>query len=166
MQLRIAGTVTDSVVDGDGYRYTIFTQGCPHHCPGCQNPATWDPAGGKEIDAMQLLPEIQQNPLLSGVTFSGGEPFAQPAPLAELAREIHARQLTVWCYTGYTLEALWDMHDPDVDALLAETDVLVDGPFLLAERDLTLRFRGSRNQRVIDLARTRETGEICLLYED
>ncbi len=166
MLLRIAGTVNDSVVDGDGYRFTIFTQGCPHHCPGCQNPTTWDPAGGREIEAMDLLPDILQNPLLAGVTFSGGEPFAQPAPLAELARAVHQRPLTVWCYTGYTLEALQDRHDPDVDALLAEIDVLVDGPYLAAERGLTLRFGGSRNQRVIDLASTRARGEICLKYED
>ncbi len=166
MQLRIAGTVNDSVVDGDGYRFAIFTQGCPHHCPGCQNPATWDPAGGREIEVMDLLPDILQNPLLAGVTFSGGEPFAQPAPLAELARAVHQRPLTVWCYTGYTLEALWEMRDPAVDDLLAEIDVLVDGPYVEAERDLTLRFRGSRNQRVIDLAATRGADHICLKYED
>ena len=166
MQLRIAGTVTDSVVDGDGFRFTVFTQGCPHRCPGCQNPATWDEAGGRVIEAESLLPEILQNPLLEGVTFSGGEPFAQPEPLARLAETLHREGRTVWGYTGYTLEALREKHDPAIDALLAVTDVLVDGPFIAAERDLTLRFRGSRNQRVIDMNATRRAGAIVLKYDD
>ena len=166
MKLRIAGTINDSVVDGDGYRFTIFTQGCPHHCHGCHNPETWDPVGGKDADTEELMAEIKANPLLEGVTFSGGEPFRQPAPLAQLAREAHAQGLDVWSYTGYVLDELIAMHDPDVDALLNEIDVLVDGPFVLAGRDLTLRFRGSRNQRVIDMNATRERGEVVLKYDD
>ncbi len=166
MKLRIAGTINDSVVDGDGYRYTIFTQGCPHHCHGCHNPETWDPAGGKDADTEELMAEIRANPLLEGVTFSGGEPFAQPAPLLHLAKEAHAQGLDVWSYTGYVLDELIAMRDPDVDALLNELDVLVDGPFVMAGRDLTLRFRGSRNQRVIDMNATRERGEVVLKYDD
>ena len=166
MKLRIAGTINDSVVDGDGYRYTIFTQGCPHHCRGCHNPETWNPEGGKDADTEELMAEIRANSLLEGVTFSGGEPFAQPAPLLQIAREAHAQGLDVWSYTGYVLNELIAMHDPDVDALLNELDVLVDGPFVIEGRDLTLRFRGSRNQRVIDMNATRERGEIVLKYND
>ncbi len=166
MELRIAGVADDSVVDGDGYRFTIFTQGCPHHCAGCQNPETWDPAGGRTVDTEDLLRDILANPLLDGVTFSGGEPFVQSAPLAALARKLRAHDLTVWAYTGYTLEVLAAQRDPDINALLAALDVLVDGPFLREQRDLTLRFRGSRNQRVIDLAKTREAGHVVLKYDD
>ena len=166
MKLRIAGTINDSVVDGDGYRYTIFTQGCPHHCRGCHNPETWNPEGGKDADTEELMAEIRANSLLEGVTFSGGEPFAQPVPLLQIAREAHAQGLDVWSYTGYVLDELIAMHDPDVDALLNELDVLVDGPFVMEGRDLTLRFRGSRNQRVIDLNATRERGEVVLKYND
>ena len=130
MQLRIAGTVDDSVVDGDGYRFTIFTQGCPHHCRGCHNPETWPPEGGRLVDTDELLAAVAANPLLSGVTFSGGEPFLQAAPLADLAGRIHAMGLDVWCYTGFTLEALRAKNDKDVNALLEVVDVLVDGPFV------------------------------------
>lgn len=161
--LKISGTIPESIVDGKGIRYVIFTQGCPHRCPGCQNPQTHDFAGGKPADTDAILREISQDPLLRGVTFSGGEPFCQPAPLAQLAREIHRRKLDVTVYTGYTLEELWAMHDKDVDDLLAQADVLVDGRFVLAQRDLTLRFRGSRNQRLIDMNKTRETGEIAVI---
>ena len=122
--------------------------------------------GGYLVDTEEILMTIRANPLLSGVTFSGGEPFVQPVPLTHLAREVRALGLDVWSYTGYTLEELCEMKKPDVDALLDELDVLVDGPFILAERDLTLRFRGSRNQRVIDMNATREHGELVLKYTD
>ena len=162
MELRIAGIVNDSVVDGDGYRFTIFTQGCPHACIGCQNPKTWDFSGGTLVDTDDLIPQILANPLLSGVTFSGGEPFAQPAPLSDLAKKLRPHGLNLWAYTGYTLDALTARHDSSTDDLLAHLDVLVDGPFLLAQRDLTLRFRGSKNQRIIDMSRTRAAGHVVL----
>ena len=129
-------------------------------------PETWNPEGGKDADTEELMAEIRANSLLEGVTFSGGEPFAQPAPLLQIAREAHAQGLDVWSYTGYVLDELIAMHDPDVDALLNELDVLVDGPFVIEGRDLTLRFRGSRNQRVIDMNATRERGEVVLKYND
>ena len=166
MELRIAGLADDSVVDGDGYRFTIFTQGCPHACPGCQNPKTWDFSGGTLVDTDDLIPKILANPLLSGVTFSGGEPFAQAAPLANLAEKLRPYGLTLWAYTGYTLEALMARQDPAANALLSALDVLVDGPFLLDQRDLTLRFRGSKNQRIIDMNRTRAEGRIVPKYDD
>ena len=163
--VKLAGTVSDSIVDGVGIRYTIFTQGCPHHCPGCQNPKTHDFAGGSEMDTNALLARVLENPLLSGVTLSGGEPFCQAAPLASLAHEVHAHGMDVWAYTGYTLEDLQRKNERAVDALLGEIDVLVDGAYEEGERDLTLPFRGSRNQRVIDMKKTREMNEIVLWGE-
>ncbi|MEF2794366.1 MAG: anaerobic ribonucleoside-triphosphate reductase activating protein [Hydrogeniiclostridium sp.] len=158
MKLRIAGTVGDSIVDGPGLRLTVFTQGCPHHCPGCHNPQTHDFSGGYDATVEELFAQYRENPLLRGVTLSGGEPFCQPAPLAELARLVHEAGGDVFCYTGYTYEQLLAMDDPAVASLLDEVDVLIDGPFLLAERDLTLLFRGSANQRLLDVPRSRAEG--------
>lgn len=154
MKIRIAGTVDDSIVDGEGVRLTVFTQGCPHHCHGCHNPQTWNLTGGHEIDTEEIVQKLKANPLLSGITFSGGEPFLQPAPLAEIARAAHKLGLDVWSYTGFTLEEL--KKRTDVQQLLNEVDVLVDGPYVEALRDLTLRFRGSSNQRIIDLNELRK----------
>lgn len=150
--IRLAGLVEDSIVDGPGLRLTVFTQGCPHGCPGCHNPQTHDPAGGHERRIGEIVERLDDNPLLSGVTLSGGEPFLQPLPCAAIAQAAHARGLNVWTYTGYTIEALLEMTATrrDVRALLAETDVLVDGPFILAERSLDCPWRGSKNQRLID----------------
>ena len=161
-ELRISGVEPESIVDGPGFRYTVFTQGCPHNCPGCHNPQTHPFGGGKIADIRSLFAEVCENPLLRGITFSGGEPFCQPAPLAELGRMAHARGLDIVTFTGYWYEQLLEKHDPAADALLAQTDILIDGPFVLAEKDLTLRFRGSRNQRVIDMNKTRETGSVVL----
>lgn len=154
MKLKIAGIVDDSVVDGDGIRLTVFTQGCPHHCHGCHNPQTWNLTGGHEIDTEEIIEKLKENPLLSGITFSGGEPFLQPAPLAELARAAHSLGLDVWSYTGFTLEELEKR--TDAQQLLKEVDVLVDGPYMEDLRDLTLRFRGSSNQRIINLNELRK----------
>ena len=126
MQLRIAGTVENSIVDGEGIRYTIFVQGCPHGCPGCHNPQTHDFQGGKLIDAAVLLKEIASDPLLDGVTFSGGEPFCQAAALAALGKQVHDLGLNLVTYTGYTLEQLLADGREDWMALLSETDILID----------------------------------------
>ena len=125
-------------------------------------------AGGRTIDTAAILQQMAENPILSGITFSGGEPFLQPAPLADLARVVHQRGLDVWSYTGFTLEELLERAEKDkaTRALLKELDVLVDGPYEEAQRDLTLHFRGSRNQRVIDMKKTRKAGRIVLLYTD
>lgn len=163
MELRIAGVVQESVVDGRGIRYTVFTQGCPHHCQGCHNPQTHDFEGGKTTTVRRLFHDIEKNPILKGVTFSGGEPFCQPGPLVELARLVHGLGKDITTFTGYTYEQLLEKHDPDIDALLMETDVLIDGPFIEAQKNLELAFRGSENQRVIDMNKTRETGKIVLL---
>lgn len=166
VSIKIAGTVDDSIVDGEGYRFTIFTQGCPHNCPGCHNPQTHDSNKGKLVNADDLIQRIKQNPLLSGVTFSGGEPFLQPQPLNYIAEKIHRLSLDLTVYTGYTLEQLQDMHNAAIDKLLSLTDTLIDGRFLLEQRDLTLTFRGSRNQRIIDMNASRQQNKIVLKLLD
>lgn len=163
MKIRLAGIEPASITDGPGFRYTVFVQGCPHKCPGCHNPQTHDFSGGMEADTEMLLEDFAADPLLAGMTFSGGEPFCQPAPLAQLAQKVHALGKTVVCYSGWTYEQLLAMEDPAVQALLSACDVLVDGPFLLEQRNLDLRFRGSENQRCIDLNATRRAGETVLL---
>ena len=168
-QLRIAGTVKDSIVDGPGLRYVIFTQGCPHQCPGCHNPQTHDFEGGQDADIEKILDEIFKNPLLSGVTFSGGEPFCQAEGLVPIAEAVKEKGRHLMIYTGYLLEQLQKMENPGVKRLLELADIIVDGPFVLAERNLTLSYRGSENQRVIDMAKTRKEGEVVLYrseYED
>lgn len=160
MTLRIAGTENDSIVDGPGFRFTIFTQGCPHHCPGCHNPQTHDFSGGKDVTLDELLGKIDANPMLDGVTFSGGEPFCQAKPLAKLGAEIRARGLNVITYTGFTYEQLLEYatEENGYATLLAVTDFLVDGRFEEDKQSYLLRFRGSSNQRFLDLAKTRESG--------
>lgn len=157
MKLRISGIIDESITDGPGYRFTIFTQGCPHHCQGCHNPQTHDFSGGKEIDTEVLLPVIKGDPLLDGVTFSGGEPFVQPEPLAELAEKVKQLGLNVWVYSGWTYEELKAMNQPAVDRLLAACDVLVDGRFEISQKSIALLYRGSKNQRLVDLNKTRES---------
>lgn len=167
--LRIAGIQQDSIVDGPGIRCVIFTQGCPHRCPGCHNPQTHDPKGGREADVQEILTQIAGNPLASGVTFSGGEPFVQAKALVPVAEGVKKMGKHLMIYTGYLYEQLADSHEPEVQRLLMLADVLVDGPFMMEERDLTLPYRGSANQRVIDLEKTRERGEVVLFrseYED
>lgn len=164
MTIRIAGTVNDSIVDGPGIRFTVFTQGCPHQCPGCHNPESHDPSGGREATVAQLMDKIKGNPLLDGVTLSGGEPFAQAEACAVIAEGAHELGLNVWTYTGYTYEYLQknQQGNPGWQRLLDSTDVLVDGPFLQGEKSLELVFCGSRNQRLIDMKKTRESQSIVL----
>ena len=152
-ELRIAGTIPESITDGPGFRYVIFTQGCPHHCPGCHNPQTHPFEGGEVADVEKILAEIAEDPLLAGVTLSGGEPFCQAAALLPIARAVKAMGKTVMAYSGWTYTQLHNLAEKDeaVGELLALCDILVDGPFIEAERDLTLLYRGSRNQRVLEL---------------
>ena len=166
MELTIAGVVKESIVDGPGIRYTVFTQGCPHHCPGCHNPQTWAFEGGQPTTAQALFEDFQKDPILKGITFSGGEPFCQPEPLTELAKLVHGAGKDVTIFTGYTYEQLLEKQHPAVDALLAQCDLLIDGPFVMAQRNLELRFRGSENQRLIDMKKTRQAGCVVLLPEE
>lgn len=165
MRISLSGVTGDSIVDGPGLRLTIFTQGCLHHCPGCHNPQTHDPEGGSWADTEDILAAAAENPLLDGITLSGGDPFLQPVPCLALAEGAHKIGLNVWTYTGYTWEALWEENAPEKIALLKETDVLVDGPFLLAERSLELQFCGSRNQRLIDVKKSLAEGKVVLWEE-
>lgn len=165
MRISLSGVTRDSIVDGPGLRLTIFTQGCLHHCPGCHNPQTHDPEGGSWADTEDILAAAAENPLLDGITLSGGDPFLQPVPCLALAEGAHKIGLNVWTYTGYTWEALWEENAPEKIALLKETDVLVDGPFLLAERSLELRFCGSRNQRLIDVKKSLAEDKVVLWEE-
>ncbi len=163
VMLRLAGVIRESIVDGPGIRFTVFCQGCPHCCPGCHNEATHDFSGGYDCDIERIVTEVDKNPLLSGVTFSGGEPFCQPEAFLALARELRKRpKLNLIAYSGYTYEELTELgkENPAVSALLENLDYLVDGRFIMAQRDLTLEFRGSKNQRFIDLAATREAGRV------
>ncbi len=161
-KLRIAGIVPESVVDGPGFRYTVFTQGCRHNCKGCHNPQTHDFGGGYTADTDDLFAEMMEDPLIRGMTFSGGDPFEQPAPLAELAAKAHAAGKDIMVYTGYTFEQLAEKakSDPATDALLRQTDILIDGPFILERLNYELKFRGSDNQRVIDVPRSLSEGTI------
>lgn len=162
MKIRIAGMVNDSIVDGPGLRFSVFTQGCPHHCPGCHNPETHDLAGGREENTETLIGLMYKNPLLSGLTLSGGDPFVQSEACAELARAAHRHGLNVWVYTGYTLEQLLASGRKGDLGLLQETDVLVDGPFILAKRSLELDYCGSSNQRLIDMKQFFSQNKIVL----
>jgi anaerobic ribonucleoside-triphosphate reductase activating protein len=162
--MRIAGAVNDSIVDGPGIRMTLFLQGCTHRCPGCQNPETHDFTGGSLKTVDEILAAIERNPLLDGITFSGGEPLEQAVPLIELSIAVRDRGLSIWCYTGYLFEDICaGTPSADASVLLQYIDVLVDGPFIETERSLDARWRGSLNQRVIDVPASLDGGEVVLL---
>ena len=161
--MRIAGIVQDSIVDGPGLRFTVFVQGCSRHCPGCQNPQTHDSGGGAELTVEALLAQLDTAPLTDGLSLSGGEPMEQPVSCRALAEAAHRRGLNVWCWTGETFETLLTSGIPEQRALLRAVDVLVDGPFLLEQRTLALPWRGSENQRVIDVRASLERGTAVIL---
>lgn len=163
--MRIANSISDSIVDGPGLRFTVFTQGCPHHCPGCHNPNTHHPHGGQDVTVEELAKKLAANPLIDGLTLSGGDPFVQGEDCAALAQIAHRMGLNVWTYTGYTYEELLAMGQPGHLALLDETDVLVDGPFVLSLKSHTVKFRGSSNQRLIDVKKSRAAGRTILWQE-
>jgi len=164
IRLRIAGIESESFVDGPGIRFSIFTQGCKHNCLGCHNPQTHDFNGGHFITLAEILSMIEENPLLDGVTLSGGDPMEQAEALVPLAREIKERNLNLVIYTGYTYEQLVNRaaEFPARLELLTFADMLVDGPFVLAQRCLSLKFRGSKNQRLIDVQSSLSQGRAVL----
>ena len=152
LTLRIAGIEEDSIVDGSGLRMTVFAQGCLRNCKGCHNPQTHALDQGTLIPAKDLLEQFCSDPLLSGITFSGGEPFLQPEPLLWLAKEVHRLGKNVMAFSGYTLEELLDqgLERPAVTDLVNEVDYLVDGPYIEELRNLELEYRGSSNQRYLN----------------
>ena len=156
--LKLSGIQTDSIVDGPGIRTTFFCQGCPHHCEGCHNPETWPFEGGTAMDTDTMVEIVTSNPLCRGVTFSGGEPFAQAAGFAKLAKLLKEKGYEVASYSGYTFEELLE-GSQDQKMLLEAIDILIDGPFLLAEKSLEIAFRGSRNQRILDVPKSLAAGK-------
>ena len=166
-QLRLAGVVRESIVDGPGIRFVIFCQGCPHHCEGCHNEPTHDFNGGFDCDTDKILAAIDENPLLDGVTFSGGEPACQPEGFLTLAKEIHKRGLNIIMYSGYTYEELLKLGETDgaLADLMDNIDILIDGRYDHTQRDLTLLFRGSKNQRIIDVLKSKNEG-VAVLAEN
>lgn len=162
MELRVLDILEDTTVDGPGFRTSIYLAGCRHQCPGCHNPGSWDAAGGHAMTVDELMETITADPF-AHVTLSGGDPLLQAAGCAELCRRIKAEtDKTVWCYTGYTWEVLQHEARAEVMELLRHLDVLVDGPFVQSLRDTDLLFRGSSNQRLIDVPASLAAGEVVI----
>ena len=155
--LELSGIVSDSIVDGPGIRTTIFSQGCPHHCPGCHNPETWAFGCGTRIPLEAVVEIVESNPLCRGVTFSGGEPFAQAEGFARLARVLKEKGYEIASYSGYTFEELLRGSEAQKE-LLRSIDILIDGRFILAQKSLEIAFRGSRNQRILDIKKSLAEG--------
>lgn len=162
--LYIAGIESESVVDGEGWRYSIFTQGCKHKCKGCHNPQTWEMNKGTEISVDELFNNIknafEENILMDGVTITGGDPMYQPLEILELCKKLKSIDINIWMYTGFLYEEV--VKDSDMSAILNYIDVLVDGPFIESLKSLELEYRGSKNQRLIDVPTTLKTGSISL----
>lgn len=166
MKLRLAGITRESVVDGPGIRAVVFAQGCPHRCKGCHNPETHDTRGGRTLSLDEVIEQVRLTPIVRGVTFSGGEPFMQARGFALLGRRMKHMGLDVITYTGYTWEALTSTGVPSGwGELLDVTDLLVDGPFVEGEKDTGIAFRGSRNQRIIDVRESLRLGTVVDVSE-
>jgi anaerobic ribonucleoside-triphosphate reductase activating protein len=164
--IRVSSVIPESIVDGPGIRTVIFTQGCPHRCEGCHNPQSHDFDGGCDFTVEELFESVRRNPMLTGVTFSGGEPFCQAAPLARLALAVKGIGLEVAVYTGYLLEDIISENDPERMELLRLADIVVDGRFVMAQRSLELKFRGSKNQRIINVSKSLEMKKPVLEASD
>ena len=154
--MRIAGFVEESIVDGPGFRIVIFFQGCAHHCYGCHNPETWDFEGGKEVSFDLIKKIIDDNPYADGITLSGGDPLYQIDASTEIAEYAKSKGLDVILYTGFLFEEVLEMTKANqrLKDLLNNADTLIDGPFILEQRHLSLKFRGSSNQRIIDVKKS------------
>lgn len=162
--IRLSGIAYESLVNGPGLRRVLFAQGCKHNCKGCFNPDTHDFSGGSLIDIDEIVEDILNNPMLKGVTFSGGDPWEQADKFAYIAKKLRAEGLNIWSYTGYTFEYILE-HKDEVKGwndLLCNIDVLVDGKFEEDKKEEGLRFRGSSNQRIIDVKKSLDTGNIIL----
>ena len=159
MALRYHNITKDDMLNGEGLRVVLWVSGCSHHCKGCHNPETHSFDGGYISHPENIIKAIEQNPLLQGVTFSGGEPFVQAEAFAELGEEIKKRGLHLMTYSGYTFEQLLNGSEAQ-KTLLKHIDVLIDGPFLQAEKTLTAVFRGSKNQRIINVPASLKEGKV------
>lgn len=159
--LYILDILEDTTVDGPGFRTSVYCSGCPNRCPGCHNPQSWDIANGRPMETGDILKIILADPF-ADVTFSGGDPMAQAAGFTELAVAIKEySDKNIWCFTGFLFENL--LGNPSQKELLKHIDVLVDGPFVQELRDESLRFRGSSNQRVIDVQASLASGSVVLM---
>ena len=165
-KVKVSGIVGNSIVDGKGLRMAVFTQGCPHHCEGCHNPQTHDFSEGYFEDVSTILEKLRKDPLTKGVTLSGGEPFCQADPLIELCKQVRLMKKDIWAYSGYTYEQLLGDITAKSKELLTLVDVLVDGKFEIEQRDLLLNFKGSHNQRIIDVQKSLKCKSIVLVDTD
>ena len=162
--LKISGVVKESIVDGPGIRYVVFTQGCPHNCKGCHNPQTHNIEGGRYVKISDIVDDIKKNPLLKGITISGGEPFMQANQVAKLISKLDKDRYDIITYTGFEYEYLLN-NGNDVNGylnLLNSTDILIDGKFDIDKRSISVPFRGSTNQRAIDVKSSLSKNEVCL----
>ena len=147
--MRILDIIHQTTADGPGFRVSVYAAGCNHRCPGCHNPQSWDMQGGREMTVEEVFAEIEKDDFSTGVTFTGGDPFYQVEEFTELAKLITERTTkNIWCYTGFTYEEI--VENEKLSVLLPYLDALVDGPYIESQRDVSLRFRGSKNQRIIE----------------
>ncbi len=166
MEIRLAAYLQpDSIVDGEGIRTVIWTQGCPHNCLGCHNPETHDFEGGALVDLKEVYSIIDTLEGQDGITFSGGDPFAQPKECSEIAKYCRKKGYNIWCYTGFTFEGLLQMSKtkPEIMDFLKQIDVLVDGKFEIAKKSYNLKFAGSSNQRIIDVKESLTNKKVVLV---
>ena len=166
MKIRLAAYLQpDSIVDGEGIRTVIWTQGCPHHCLGCHNPETWDFEGGELVDLEDVYLAIDELEGQDGITFSGGDPFWQAKECSEIAKYARSKGLNIWSYTGYTFEELMELskEKPEILDFLNEVDVLVDGRFVLSKKSYSCIFRGATNQRIIDVKKSLKKKQVVLV---
>lgn len=165
MKVKLAADIqSDSIVDGEGLRAVIWFQGCPHGCPGCQNPETHDIKQGIEVDIEEIFEKIDNLKFQKGITLSGGDPFMQSEAAKKIADYARNKGYNIWCYTGYTYENI--IKNPKLKSLLESVDVLIDGPFLLEEKSLNCRFRGSKNQRIIAVKKSLEEERVVDYYDN
>ncbi|MEG2354122.1 MAG: anaerobic ribonucleoside-triphosphate reductase activating protein [Clostridium sp.] len=164
-KLRLSGIAYESLVNGPGIRRVFFAQGCTHNCENCFNKDTHDLNGGKLVSINDLIKDIDVNPMITGVTFSGGDPLEQGEEFAKFAKEIKDRNLSIWCYTGYTIEYILSnlKNKSGWEELINNIDVLVDGKFEEEHKVEGLRFKGSTNQRIIDVKKSLQEGEVVIL---
>lgn len=164
MLIRLAHSITrDSIVDGPGLRSVIWTQGCTHNCKGCHNPGTHSMDGGFSMDVDDIIENLKTLRLQRGITFSGGDPFEQPEECFKIAKAARKLGLDIWCYTGYVYEELIKSDRKFVLDFLHQIDVLIDGPFVIKDKNLLLKFRGSKNQRIIDVKKSIESNEVVII---
>ena len=164
MLIRLAHNITrDSIVDGPGLRSVIWTQGCKHNCKGCHNPGTHSFDGGFLMEVEDIIENLKTLRLQRGITLSGGDPFEQPEQCYEIAKAARRLGLDVWCYTGYVYEEIIKSDRKFVKDFLQQIDVLIDGPFILRDKNLLLKFRGSKNQRIIDVKKSIESNSVVII---